>query len=328
MTGYTRNERRRIVALGAVLPILFSIVGIVVVLFWSADLPDPIAIHWSASGEADGFGPLLGLVLPVAGFVALFSVSLTVAALVQRAGTQTRFLVGTVVWLAVFLTTAIGGSVWMQRGLADAADAGSVLPWMPVGIVAGLLLAVPAGLLTPRAPLPVAVDDGEPPLELADGERAVWSRGVTPSRGILIFVLAAVAFAAGIVALASTASDGGPWPAFGILAVAVAVVGATMVWRVRVTAAGVSVRSALGFPKFSVPLDQVEAARAVQISPLGDFGGWGLRGSRRRFGIIVRSGEALEIERTNGRSLVVTVADAATAAALVNGLRGRAAAAR
>jgi hypothetical protein len=218
--------------------------------------------------------------------------------------------------------------VWVQRGLDDAADAGSVLPWMAAGAVAGLVLAVPAALLAPRAPLTVDDDDEAPALELGDDERAVWSRNVTPGRGIAVFLLLVGAVTAGTIALVSSPSNSGSWVGFAILAAALLLVLATSFWRVRVTAAGVTVRSALGFPNFSVPLDQVETARAVQISPLGDFGGWGLRGSPRRFGIVLRSGEALEIERTNGRSLVVTVPDAATAAALVNGLRGRAEAAR
>ena len=57
-------------------------------------------------------------------------------------------------------------------------------------------------------------------------------------------------------------------------------------------------------------------------------GGWGLRvGRGGRTGLVVRSGQALEVERTGGRIVVVTVDDAARGAALLTAVaaRGRAA---
>ena len=63
----------------------------------------------------------------------------------------------------------------------------------------------------------------------------------------------------------------------------------------------------------------------VDVSPFAEFGGWGYRvGRGGRVGIVLRSGPALQVERTGGRSLVVTVDDAATGAALLNTLAARA----
>jgi hypothetical protein len=84
------------------------------------------------------------------------------------------------------------------------------------------------------------------------------------------------------------------------------------------------VRSSLGRPRIVVPLDEVVRAEVVEVSPVAEFGGWGYRvGRAGRVGIVLRSGQALQVERTGGRSLVVTVDDADTAAALLNTLAAR-----
>jgi hypothetical protein len=43
----------------------------------------------------------------------------------------------------------------------------------------------------------------------------------------------------------------------------------------------------------------------------------------RRTGIVLRAGEAIEVKRTDGKTLVVTVDDALQGAALLNGLVAR-----
>jgi hypothetical protein len=55
-----------------------------------------------------------------------------------------------------------------------------------------------------------------------------------------------------------------------------------------------------------------------------DFGGWGWRvGRGGRVGVVTRKGEGLLVERTGGRSIVVTVDGAAGAAGLLNALADR-----
>ena len=72
-------------------------------------------------------------------------------------------------------------------------------------------------------------------------------------------------------------------------------------------------------------IEEVEEAVVVQVNPLREFGGWGIRtGVGGRIGVVMRGGEALEVVRTGGRRVVVTVDDAATGAALLNTLAGRA----
>jgi hypothetical protein len=87
---------------------------------------------------------------------------------------------------------------------------------------------------------------------------------------------------------------------------------------------GVTIRSPLGWPRIRIPLDEVVRADVTEVRPLRDFGGWGWRvGWHGRVGVVLRRGESLLIERTGGRSVVVTVDDAPTAAGTINALADR-----
>ena len=69
-------------------------------------------------------------------------------------------------------------------------------------------------------------------------------------------------------------------------------------------------------------IDRVEA---VQVNPMGEFGGWGLRWAPGGgFGVVLRSGPGIRVRRTGGKVFTVTVDDAATGAALLEALRVRA----
>jgi hypothetical protein len=101
----------------------------------------------------------------------------------------------------------------------------------------------------------------------------------------------------------------------------------TLAFHVRVDDSGLHVDSVLGIPRFHVPLSDIESAARVEVNPMGEFGGWGLRLSTgRRFGVVLRAGDAIEVLRRSGKRFVVTVDDAATGAALLEALVSRAAA--
>jgi hypothetical protein len=98
----------------------------------------------------------------------------------------------------------------------------------------------------------------------------------------------------------------------------------TTAWRVRVDAEGLTIRAMLGWPAIRVPAAEVASAGTSQLVPLGEFGGYGLRsGLDGRLGVITRAGTALEVRRRDGRAVVVTVDDAATAAGLLTALAAR-----
>jgi hypothetical protein len=71
-----------------------------------------------------------------------------------------------------------------------------------------------------------------------------------------------------------------------------------------------------------IALDKVSSARAIDLEP-AQWGGWGWRASPNGSAIVLRRGEALELTFKGGRRFAVTVDDAATGAALLNGLVAR-----
>jgi hypothetical protein len=188
-------------------------------------------------------------------------------------------------------------------------------------LLAGVVLAVCGAALTPGdRPAPTAdrVPDDAARLPLGDAERAGWVQHIR-SRGVL--VVAPVVLVPVLLVAAVLRTPTALVPAVLVVTLLVASMAS---FTVTVDARGLGVRSGLGWPRQSVPLDEVVRAEVVQVQPFRDFGGWGYRvGRAGRVGIVVRSGEGLLVERTGGRSLVVTVDDAATAAALLNTLADR-----
>jgi hypothetical protein len=96
-------------------------------------------------------------------------------------------------------------------------------------------------------------------------------------------------------------------------------------FSVRVDVFGLTVRSALGWPRAYIPADEIERADVVEVNPFAEFGGWGWRvGRNGRTGVVLRTGPALQVTQSGDRCFVITVDDAGTAAALLNTYAGRA----
>ncbi len=107
--------------------------------------------------------------------------------------------------------------------------------------------------------------------------------------------------------------------------VCAAAVVSTLAFHVRVDAAGLTVNSIVGLPRVHVPLRDIASVEAVDVNPMGEFGGWGMRWAPGGgFGAVLRSGPGIRVHRTNGKVVTVTVEDAATGAALLGALAARA----
>ncbi len=135
------------------------------------------------------------------------------------------------------------------------------------------------------------------PFTLEPGVRAAWFGETTLPRGAVAAIVAACVLLAGAAVHA--------WFVGGDAAVSIVL--------------GV-VACVLGAPRFRVPLAEVAGVTVLQVNPMGEFGGYGVRAIRGRTGIVLRRGPAIDVERTSGRHLVVTVADAAAGAALLQAL--------
>jgi hypothetical protein len=324
----TPAQRRRVVVLTAVVPLAIAVAAVALIASWLPDLPERLAIHWGADGTPDGyagFGMIAALILGVTGVLALvFSVAvctLTAESSPERA----RLLVATGVAVTTAVTVGVTGLTGAQRGGAPAPDGGVPGVWLLAGALLGVVLGAVAWRLTPRwNQLAPGTYPQPEPIELAPEERAAWSRAVAPSRRFTLLLGAFLVLMLGVGVVSVIGSDPSSWPLLITPTLVVALAATTLRWRVTVSRAGLVTRGAFGFPRFVIPLERIESVRVTAVDPMAQFGGWGLRwASGHRFGVVVTSGEGIEVRRTDGSVFVVTVADAATGAALLAGFVAR-----
>lgn len=319
------RSRIPIPVLGVVLPAIVYVVGVIVAAL-ALPGPDRIAVHWALDGTPDGFAAPWVFVVGMAVLALALSLTFGLILFASEGDGPTvvrRILAAVALWLAVFLTVLSGWILFAQReGTArEPLWQGLLLAFGTAAVVglAAILLAPPAVAVAPSA-------HAAEPLPLAPGERAVWvgrTRLATPG---LVAISTGVVVALGAAIVANVAVAGALAPLFLVPAVLVVVLLLTSFWTVRVDDAGLDVRSATGWPRFRMPAAQVASAGTIDVRPLGEFGGWGIRfGRGRRLGIVMRSGEALEAQNRDGGAVVVTVDDAGTAAALLSTVAERAA---
>lgn len=142
-------------------------------------------------------------------------------------------------------------------------------------------------------------------------ERAAWT-----GRAQLAWWLPLALIAIGVVLVLAARGAVGAVPAALLLLVYFA-----LGWiRVSVDVRGLRIRyGLLPWPVTSVPLDDIRRVERIDLAPL-EWGGWGYRGSRKAFGraaVVLRSGDAIKLQLTDGSEFAVTVNDAATGAAVL-----------
>lgn len=319
--------RFRLVAM--VLPLLLTVIALVVQLVALPRVPAEIAVHWGVDGRADGFGPawtspvltsVLGIGLP-----ALFALT-SLPALRRGDRGHTFRLMGTVsLAVTAFVTVLATGMLVAQVGLADAADAPRVTAAMLIALGAGAVGALVGWFLQPaQEPLPTAAVEAQ--AAALEGD-PVWVRTAEVALAARVVLGIALILVWGVVALMWV--SGAPVPVIvlmGFVALAVtAAVSASTAFHMRVDASGLGVVGLLGWPRVRVRAGDIATVEVVQVSPLGEFGGWGYRFSLGVTGVVVRAGEGIRVtRRSNGRAFVVTVDDAETGAALLRGYAERA----
>lgn len=317
----------RFVVVALIAPALFAGAGLAVVGAVADRLPDPIAIHWSANGQADGFAGVWTVVMMTILVGAVLPIVLAAGALpaLRRGerGPSYRFLGAVVAGISALVVVLLVWSVVMQVDLADATDAPDV--WAPLlgSFAAAAVVGLLAWVVQPRQNAADLTRRSVDPLNLEPGERAVWMRETTVPRLAATFLIALTLGSWALALLlwwssASTATLVGVLITAGVVTAAAAT---TLTFRVRADERGLHVVSALGLPRLTVAPDDIAGVDVVEVTPMGDFGGYGLRFGPGRFGVITRSGEAIEVHRRRGRSFVVTVDDAATGAAVLGAER-------
>lgn len=309
-----------LVTLPGLLAAAASIVGMLLV----TDLPAPLATHWGVDGAVDRLGGIESFTVLVAVMVPLFIAGVagfSIAPL-RRGATQlfVRVVVGLAAWFSVFIAVSMYLGVLAQRGVADASTLplSTALVPLAIGFAIALAAAVVLALLAPRVPQPESLATPVTAEQLAAGERVYWAQSARSPRGVIAIPIAAMVLIAVVFALVGL-------PLWAVLPVAL-VLGALMTmlsWHVVIDQRGLTVTGLFGFPRFHVPLAQVTAAAAIDVVALRDFGGWGIRFGRTGWGVIARSGGAIEVQRGSASSFIVTVDDAETGARLLAGLAQR-----
>ncbi|MCM3661684.1 DUF1648 domain-containing protein [Georgenia satyanarayanai] len=312
-------HRRRAWALGVLVPVLVTAAAWLAVVRLLPRLPDPVAVHWGPTGAVDRTGSITELLVPMAvisGLSLLVMAALSV--LTGRQAITRRLTLGLAVGLSVLFAGMTLASVAAQVDVASATAAASPDGWLVASILAALLLGAVAGASAgadPALPATGSLAEGAPTAVLPEGQRAVWVRGVAGLGTTVTWVVVAVGAVGGVA----------PWllgDTLVPLVVAVpllALVLTMTTWQVQVDARGLTTRGTFGWPRIHVPAGEVERADVTTVRPFPDFGGWGLRTNvSGTVGVVIRSGEAVAVERSGGRRLVVTVDDAASGAALLN----------
>ncbi|WP_152193036.1 DUF1648 domain-containing protein [Georgenia satyanarayanai] len=318
-------HRRRAWLLGVLVPVLVTAAAWVVAARLVPRLPEEVAVHWGPSGVPDRTGSVAELVVPMA---VISGLSLLVMAafsvLTGRQAITRRLTLGLAVGMSALFAGMTLASVVVQVDVATAADAGSPDGWLVVSILVALALGTTAGALAgadPALPATGTVAEGAPTADLPEGHRAVWVRGVAGLGTTVTWVVVAAGVVAA-VALWLLADTLLPL----VVAVPLLALVLTMTtWQVQVDARGLTARGTFGWPRIHVPAGEVERADVTTVRPFAEFGGWGLRTSvGGTVGVVIRSGEAIAVERSGGRRIVVTVDDAASAAGLLNTYAARA----
>lgn len=331
MSTTTPLAVRRFTLVALVLPTVLVVAGLIIQLISLRWLPDPIAVHWGVNGAPNGFGPAW-LTLALTAVVGL-GIPVLIAASVRGPlrrgdrGFSYRLLGATALGLATLMSVLGTATLAMQAGLAVAAD-GPHIWWALIGsFVAAAIAGVAGWALQPSEPHRVSALPAEHGIELADSERAVWLQRVVIARAGAIILVCALALMVVLTVITAVAAPdpAAMWIMIGATILIVGLVVMTLGFHVRVDENGLWVNSAAGWPRVHIPLAKITKAEAVEVNPMGEFGGWGLRWAPGGgMGVVLRRGPGIRVQRTNGKLFTVTVDDAETGAALLEALRARA----
>ncbi|WP_300266407.1 DUF1648 domain-containing protein [Microbacterium sp.] len=338
MNHEVRRSRTAFFIVGVFVPIVIIAITAAIAFAWLPELPDPIATHWGSDG-ADGYGPRwMAVALPLGvggGLIALMGVMGAFGHRMPQSSTKppvaswgpvSRFLGAMSLGLALMIAVMSLSTAGIQRGLAEASLAPDIGGWTLVSV--GLLIvgSVAGWFLQPRSPeRPVATGAPVTAMTLAPAQRAAWFGTAAMARGgrMTLLVLLLILFAT----TAFTVAGGGPsgWVLVALSIVMIVLIGSTLVFRVRVNGTGLRVRSLLGWPDTRIAAADIVNVEVVEINPMAEFGGWGWRiGVDGRRGVVLRTGEALQVTDSRGKVFVVTVDGARDAASVLEAVRERA----
>lgn len=273
--------------------------------------------HWGAGSDRTGPWWIYAVIVAATSFPVIAFIGFFIARATRMAG-MNAWMPAIAMGVTVFHSLGLGvGSVVLNA--SPLAPALPLAGGLALGIVGALLTW---GLLPREAPAAAGVEPADT-LPVKPGEVAVWTGRVElPAWFVsLIAAVAALLIALGLTLLLTAGRH--VWPiCFVLPAVFLTVLLATGQFDISAGPRGFLIHSPLGWPRLSIPAADLAWAGVIQIDPMADFGGWGVRWvigphGKGRWGIVTRRGAGLEVVRRDGRSIVVTVEDTGTAAAVL-----------
>ncbi|MET4143538.1 hypothetical protein [Arthrobacter sp. UYCo732] len=280
-----------------------------------ADLPDPVAISWTADGGAS-FAPFGAytwggaLLIIAAGCLVLSQ-----AVPLSRPTVMRRIMMGAGLSLSLFITAVLAAGLVGQTGLSDARESHVDMIVLAVGSGAALSLGVIMGFVFKADSQWSPEDDQALELALArelDPEltKDTYRLWVHARSSVFVMIAVASLFPAALIAVAL------PW--LGALVAAVAAVAAGFLFaRVKADRRGLRVLLAGVLPILDVPAAAISTVSAADVRA-ADYGGWGYRNHGGTAAMLVTSGPAVVVRKTDGRNVAVSGGSAATAARLAD----------
>lgn len=300
------KERTSRTVLGVLIPVTVAAIGLGPYRAYRPDLPDRIASHFGVSGKADGsMAPEVFLV--VCGAMMAIGLGACVSIALAR-GRFPPMVAPSVSAVGAFFGAVSAGILAItaisQRGLDRWQDA-TLSPWAVIALIIGsVALAGLAAWIASSLPhrRQAGTDAAPPAMDLSPTERVFWSATLS-ARWPLGLGLAVLLVGLALLLITEL------WIGLVMLGVSILM---TFFGRIRVTAdrSGLSVRYGfLGWPRRSIPIRRIAAARAVDIRPT-EWGGWGYRGSlsiMRRAAVVLRAGPGIRLDLRDGRVFAVTI---------------------
>lgn len=322
----TASTRRAVtfVAVGIAVPVLATIASIAVQLAHRSGLPERIATHWNGLGQPDQWmAPWVATALTAIvglGVPALLTIPAIALRRSGMPGVPLRLAA------AVSAATATGTAYVAAATLVSQADGGTVHLGSLLGVAAVIFVCVGlagwAVMPPDDTPRPASIK----PLAVSPDERLAWLSTETINRWLAALIVGCAAAPLVVLMVAGVRGPAATIVVPSIVALlAILLVAATAVgFHVRIDERGLTVRSIVGFPRFHVASTDIQSVSAMQVSGIGEFGGYGIRVRKGALGVILRPGPALEVTRSNGRRFVVSVRSAETAAAVLATVADRA----
>lgn len=285
------------------------VVSVVLYAIALPELSDRVAIHWDSSGIADVSAPTWAIPVAAAAIVLLGYAVSSVFSVSSEPSMEGFALVG----MSGGLATAIALVVTtLNAGVPEWSEAPAIGTTGIVILFALPTLGLGVGAILGRSWYPIKSIPRRVTemIEVEPGERVSWV-GRARVRGIALVVF-------GLAVLLLFLRPGLPLWVF-VLIAGVGVVFSQV--EAQVTNDGMRVRLG-GIPIRTFPLDRISSARAISVEP-DAYGGSGWRTTPGQSALILRGGEAMAITLRDGSQFVITVDDAETGAALLNGLLDR-----